>query len=74
MAERLNKRQADSTRAKIQASQLLNRLQDHAHGKVEMTSTQIKAAEICLRKSLPDLSAVSHDIEEETLPRLIINE
>lgn len=43
-------------REKIKASMLLNRLQDHVEGKVEMTSTQIRAAEILLKKCLPDLT------------------
>lgn len=40
---------------KIRASQLINRLQDHAFGKVDMSVTQLKAAEILLRKVAPDL-------------------
>lgn len=36
---------------------LLNRLQDHAAGKVEMKNSQVKAAEILLRKVTPDLAA-----------------
>jgi len=39
---------------------LLNRLQDHAFGEVEMTPTQIQAAQICLKKSMPDLAAMEH--------------
>lgn len=31
----------------------------HANGECEMTPTQIKAAEILLRKSIPDLQAVT---------------
>ncbi|MCH9837302.1 hypothetical protein K0U83_16670 [bacterium] len=46
------------TREKIQATQLVNRLQGHVNGKYEMSTTQIRAAEILLRKSLPDLQAV----------------
>lgn len=45
-------------REKIRASQLVNRLQDHAFGKNEMTATQLKAAEVLLRKCVADLSAV----------------
>jgi len=111
MAARLNKRQTDSTRAKIQASQLINRLKNHVHAlpelpkhlvkwlekhegeldkmdseavddfykifdklTIKMESTQIKAAEILLKKSLPDLSAVDVKGELETTSRLIINE
>jgi hypothetical protein len=48
----------DLTRTRIRTTQLLNRLQDHADGKVELTNSQVKAVEILLRKSLPDLSAV----------------
>ena len=60
MAARLHARHQDEIRAKIQTSQLLNRLSDHAHGIVELSQTQIKAIEILLKKSMPDLSAVEH--------------
>lgn len=58
MARPINKLHQADVRAKIQASQLINRLTDHAHGKVELTATQIKAIEILLKKSIPDLSSV----------------
>lgn len=57
MARRLNARNDEETRARIQASQLINRLQRHVDGEVEMTQTQIRAAEILLNKSLPNLTA-----------------
>lgn len=52
-------RHDDAARAKIQASQLVNRLQANALGKLkkEMSTSQVKAAEILLRKTLPDLTA-----------------
>lgn len=64
MAARVNKiRHDEETRAKIQTSQLLNRLNDHVFGvdgiPVEVSQTQMKAIEILLRKTLPDLSAVT---------------
>ena len=37
---------------------LVNRLTDHALGNVELQSTQVKAIEILLRKTLPDLSSI----------------
>lgn len=52
-------RHDDETRAKIQVSQILNRLHNHLDGQCEMSQTQMKAAEILLRKSLPDLSSVT---------------
>lgn len=42
----------------IQATALVNRLKKHADGKIEMSPTQIRAAEILLDRALPKLSAV----------------
>ena len=51
----------DDVRAKIQAGQLVKRLQEHAlsEGDEEFPLSKMKAIEILLRKSLPDLSAVT---------------
>ena len=57
MAARLRAKHQDDVRAKIQTSQLINRLQDCSDGKVELTQIQLRAIEILLRKSLADLSA-----------------
>ena len=58
----MGKLHQDDVRRKIQASQLLNVLQGHALGEVEEISmSRLKAIEILLRKSLPDLSAVQID-------------
>lgn len=61
MAARLNLRQQEQTRSAIQTSQLINRLQDFALGKkqVDLDASRLKAIEILLRKSLPDLSSVT---------------
>ena len=58
MAARLNPAHDEKTRAKIQTSQLINRLISHVNGEVELSSTQVRAAEVLLKKTLPDLSAV----------------
>lgn len=64
------KLQQEQTRAAIQATQLVKRLQNYALGQNEANSTdedaapveldagKLKAIEILLRKSLPDLSSV----------------
>lgn len=57
-ARKLRPFHTDEIRAKIQASQLINRLTDHALGKVDLSPTQVKAIEVLLKKSVPDLSAV----------------
>lgn len=55
----IGKRHQDDVRAKIQASQLVNVLQNHALGKTEeLSASRMKAIEILLKKSVPDLSAV----------------
>lgn len=60
MAARLNKLHQDDIRSKIQASQLVNVLQNHAlKGGADLSQSRMKAIEILLRKSVPDLSAIS---------------
>lgn len=49
---------ADNVRQRIKTSMLINRLQDHALGIIELSATQIKSIEILIRKVLPDLAAV----------------
>ncbi len=46
----------DIVRKRIQATKLAKALQDHVFGKNEMSATQIRAAEILLRKKVPDLN------------------
>lgn len=60
MAARLRKSHQDDVRAKIQASQLVNVLQNHALGEdgKELAPSRLKAIEILLRKSIPDLQAM----------------
>ncbi len=59
MAARLNPKHDARTREKIQTSQLVNRLSQHVFGKAEMSQTQLRAAEVLLKKTLPDLSSVT---------------
>lgn len=62
MAARLNKRHDEEARNKIQVSQLINRLQNNALGKLkaEMSPGQVKSATALLAKRMPDLKAVEH--------------
>ena len=57
MAERLNKRCSENARSHIKTIQLSKRLQDHALGDIELSQTQIRAAEILLRKTLADMKS-----------------
>ena len=54
---RLNPAHDERTRAKIQTSQIINRLESHVNGTVELTASQVSAALGLLKKTLPDLQA-----------------
>lgn len=58
MAARKHLSHDQRTREKIQTSQLINRLEKHALGDLDLSATQIKAIEVLIRKTLPDLSSV----------------
>lgn len=55
----LRKTRQNEVRLKIKVGWLITRLQMHIDGKVDMSPTQLKAADILLKKILPDLSNVT---------------
>jgi len=55
-------------RTKIQNSNVLNALIEHAEGKREMSASQVTAGLGLLRKALPDLQTVTHQGDEEGGP------
>lgn len=59
MAVRNKLRHDENTRGKIQASQIINRLQGHVNGKIELSATQVSAGLGLLRKVLPDLASTA---------------
>ena len=52
----------DDVRKKIQCTQLINRLMGHIDGNLQLAPTQIRAIEVLLNKSLPNLSDVRMDM------------
>ena len=56
MAARKRTYQTEKTREKIQATQIVNRLQAAFEGKEELTSTQVKIGLGLLAKVLPDMT------------------
>jgi hypothetical protein len=64
MAARLSRSHSETVRQKIQASMLINRLHDHAMGKIKMNATEVRAAEILLDRSVPKLSQIQHSGED----------
>lgn len=68
MAERGRKpgfTMSNEHRVKIQNSNILNALIEHAEGKREMSATQVTAGLGLLKKAMPDLSAVTLSGDEE---------
>jgi hypothetical protein len=60
MAARKNPKIEAAHRDRIATSQLINRLNRIALGELEVTPVALKAMEIALRKTLPDLASVEH--------------
>lgn len=58
MAARLRLRHQEEVRAKIQASQIINRLQKAFAGEIELTPVQVSVGKLLLDKALPNLQAV----------------
>lgn len=60
----------EEARKKIQTTQLINRLQKHALGKLKkpMDATQIRAVEVLLKKSVPDLQSITHQGDDDGNP------
>lgn len=58
-ATRRNAMLIEEAREKIRTTQLINRLQDHALGEVDLSPTQVRAVEILLKKRVPDLATTT---------------
>lgn len=59
MAKRINRPgHSERDTLRIRASQLLNRLESFANGKVELSAAQVQAARIVIGKVVPDLKSV----------------
>lgn len=60
MAARINKMHSEQVRLKIQAANLIQRLQACAMGDIELTPTQVNAINSLLDRSVPKLSQIQH--------------
>lgn len=65
MARPMGRRHQDDVRAKIQASQIINRLYAGFTGEVDLTNEQVNIGKALLNKVLPDLKAIEHSGDEE---------
>lgn len=67
MAARIRKHHQDEVRAKIQASQIVNRLTSYFNGEIELTSGQVQTAKILLDKSISNAPTVLAGDEDNPL-------
>ena len=56
---RLSPKVQDQVRALIDSSSIVRTLNSHIKGDLKMEASQLRAAEILLRKCLPDLASIS---------------
>jgi hypothetical protein len=70
MAARLNRHHSEEIRQKIQAANIIHRLQQHIDGEVEMSATQVTAANSLLDRSVPKLQLIQHVGDEDGPIRL----
>jgi hypothetical protein len=75
--EALREEHAEAVREKIQTTQLLKRLQAYALGEkvgksvVKLSGGELKAIEMLLDKTLPNLASVKHEVEAKQVVFLI---
>lgn len=60
MAARLRPRHQEDVRTKIKVSNIIDRLEKHVDGLIELSPTQVTSARILLDKSLASLVATEH--------------
>ncbi len=68
MAARLDRRHSELSKSRIKTTLLLERVQSHAFGEVEMTPSQLQAAFGLLDRTVPKLSTIQHVGDEEGGP------
>lgn len=78
MATRLNNRHQEMVKAKIQASQLINRVQKHALGELELTPTQLDANKFLLNKIISNApteqyTEIAGELAIKEIKRVIID-
>ena len=67
MAARLNNRHQDLVRQKIQAGVIIDRLQKHFNGELDLTDLQLRSAKILLDKSVSNAPTIIGGDEDKPL-------
>ena len=72
MAARKKLQLTQSWRDKIQVGVLIDRLVKHVNDEIDMKPTQLKAAEILLKKVAPDLATTTLEGDEDKPIRYVV--
>lgn len=67
MAARLSRQHSEQVRQKIQASVIIDRLTKHVNGELELSATQVAAANSLLDRSVAKLAQIQH-VGDENRP------
>lgn len=72
-AQQLREEHAAVVREKIQTTALVNTLENFALGKgnVKLTPARLKAIEMLLDKSLPNLASIKHEVDQKQVVFMI---
>ena len=73
MAARKKLELTQAWRDKIQIASIIDRLAKHINDEIDMKPTQLKAAEILLKKVAPDLSNTTLDGNEDKPVRMVVS-
>jgi hypothetical protein len=73
MAARKKLELTQAWRDKIQIAAIIDRLAKHINDEIDMKPTQLKAAEILLKKVAPDLSNTTLDGNEDKPVRMVVS-
>jgi hypothetical protein len=73
MAARLSRQHSEQVRQKIQASVIIDRLTKHVNGELELSATQVAAANSLLDRSVPKLAQIQHVGDENKPVRIEVS-
>lgn len=67
VGKRLKPHHQEDIKLKIKTTQIIRRLQKHIDGKLELSATQVSAAQTLLRKVIPDLASTETHLTVESM-------
>jgi hypothetical protein len=73
MAARLSRQHSEQVRQKIQASVIIDRLTKHINGELELSATQVAAANSLLDRSVPKLAQIQHIGDDDKPVRIEVS-